>query len=393
MAMDVSKQAYEAVYQLIKKILGSRDEAASYAEDPQGYLAAQGVTDHDLQGLDIAQIAYQACGEADVPARAKQALQEYASGGGGGGGGVPVPPKAPVPGQSPVEHLVQHVNYVTHVSYEGDTHITQQLINQENYDYSTHVDNSSHVRVEGEVHGDVTIDTSSVTATGGGVANTGYGDVYAATGDGAVAGGHVSGVATGDGAVAAGGNVEGQVNTGTFTGVQAGGDVEGAAVGDGNTVLGDVSGNVNLGGQQTVIQDSDLQDVALGGDVTRTEVDIEAEEGSAVAFGEGASASGSDVDNTVTAWDSNVAVGGGDVGQAVDQSTSTSVDIDARDSDLTTQVGDGNTAYDVDIDLNTAPAGGGSAPPSLRDTGYEKAHDDLRAQTSGEHAMDDNPGM
>jgi hypothetical protein len=365
MAIDVSKQAYDAVYQVIQKILGNRDEAASYAEDPKGYLAAQGVTDHDLQGLDIAQIAHQACGELNLPPHVKQAVQDYA-GGGGGGGGYTAPPKAPVPGQSPADHLVQHVNYVTHVTYEGDEYITQQLINQENYDYSTHIDNSSQVNLEGKFYGDVDIDTSSVTATGGGVANTGSGDVFAATGDGAVAGYDVSGVATGDGAVAAGGNIHGPVNTGQFTGVQADGDVTNAAVGDGNTIISDIhDSNLNLGGEQTNVQDSHLENSAVGSGAQNTNVNIHADDGSAVAFGDGAKAEGTRTDNYVNAENSNVNIGDGHTDQHLDQSEYNKVEIDAYQSEVTTQTGSGeHTNTDTDIDVNLGLGGGLVREPS-----------------------------
>jgi hypothetical protein len=213
---DISRAAYDAVYQVVQKILGNHDQAVQYAGDPKGYLAAQGVTDHDQQGSGY-RAGGGACGAGSGSVAGGEAGGAGLRRGGGGGGGYPVPAKNPGAYASPADHLVQHVNYVTHKTYEGDTHITQQLINQENYDYSTNIDNSSQVNLEGKFYGDVDIDTSSVTATDGGVANTGSGDVFAATGDGAVAGKYVEGVATGDGAVAAGGNIHGPVNTGQFS--------------------------------------------------------------------------------------------------------------------------------------------------------------------------------
>jgi hypothetical protein len=307
MAVDIGQQAYQAVYQVIQKILGSREEAAGYAEDPKGYLAAEGVADYDLAGVNLQQVVQQACYDADVPGGIKQTVQQgYGGGGGGGGGGQYSPPPASAgPGQAPADHLIQHINYVTHVTYEGDDYITQQLINQENYDYSTNVN------LEGNFAGDVNLDASSVIASG----------------DGAVAAGRdAEGVATGDGAVAAGRDIEGAVNTGQFTGIQAGGDVSDT--------------NLNIGGEQTNIQNSDITNSAIGGGDVQN-VEINADDGAAVAFGEGAKAEGSRIN--VDAQDSNVQVGDGAANQNLDQSENfeqnVEQNIDAYNSQIAAQTG------------------------------------------------------
>jgi hypothetical protein len=306
MAVDITQQAYQAIYQAIQKILGSREEAAGYAEDPKGYLAAEGIADYDLAGVDLQQVVNHACTDANLPAATKQAIQQSYTG--GGNGQYSPPPASPPPGQPPADYLVQHINHVTHVTYEGDDYITQQLINQENYDYSTNVN------LEGNFAGDVAVDASSVIAQG----------------DGALAaGGDAFGNATGDGAVAAGRDIEGAVNTGNFTGVQAGEDVK--------------DSNVNIGGEQFNVQNSDLTNSAVGGNVQN--VDINADDGAAVAFGEGAQATGERNDTDIDARDSNVNVGDGDTNQNLDQSQEQNIEqhveqnVDAYNAEVLSQVG------------------------------------------------------
>lgn len=311
MAVDISQQAYQAIYQVIQKILGSREEAAGYAEDPQGYLAAEGIADYDLASVDLQQVVNQASNDADLPAATKQAIQQSYTA--GGGGQYTAPPSSPAPGQPPADYLVQHVNHVTQVSYEGDDYITQQLINQENYDYS------SNVNLEGNFAGDVDIDASSVIAQGDGA--------LAADGD-------AFGNATADGAVAAGRDVQGAVNTGEFTGIQSGRDTEDA--------------NVNIGGgDQNVVEDSNLANTAVGGDVNNT--NIHADDGAAVAFGEGAHATGEQTqthtETDIHAQNSNVQTGDGYANQNLDQSQEQDIDqhveqhVDAYNAEVLGQVG------------------------------------------------------
>jgi hypothetical protein len=174
-----------------------------------------------------------------------------------------------VHGHQSVEQVMQHLNYITNVSYQDDHSIT------ENLQTSTTVDQSNHLSFDhaGPISGDITIDNHSANATGdGAVAGSGSGDVNAATGAHSQAvGGNVTGgqLNTGDGAVQQAGGNNGPVNTGTFTGVQAGGNVDNTVVGDHNQTVqagpggggvtnsaigfghGDVnnsSGNLNFGG-------------------------------------------------------------------------------------------------------------------------------------------------
>lgn len=222
MAVD----AFEALKELVEKLLGGdRVLAAQYAEDPDGVLAAQGVTGGDLGEVDLYQLVGECAGKAGVQ------VPGY---GGTPAGQYPVSsPPPPHPGPPSTPEVVQHLNYVTYATFEGDEHITQQLINYQ--DYSTNIDNSTHVDVDGDFHGDVDID--NVNAVGEGAQAAGenlaadggqvidgdnFGVALANSGEGAVQNtGLIEGpVSTGDGNVQAGGNIDGAVNTGQFTGIQ-----------------------------------------------------------------------------------------------------------------------------------------------------------------------------
>ena len=109
------------------------------------------------------QIVADSCSGLDLPESARGAVQSYTSG--GGGGGYPAPPAGPATG---VEQVMQHLNYVTYVAYEGDDIIQQEI---------TNIDQSQNVNVEGEVHGDLTVDSHDINAnaTGDGSAASGTG--------------------------------------------------------------------------------------------------------------------------------------------------------------------------------------------------------------------------
>lgn len=178
MAVDITQQAYQAISELVQKIMGNRDEAAAYAEDPHGYLAAEGFG-YDLSGCDVQQAILQGAGSSGLPATTWQAVQQsYVA---------DQPPYDPGSGQSPAEYLVQHINQVANVTYRDDDYITQQLTNVENYDI-TSIDNS--VNLDGNFAGPVQLDVDNANAVG-------------------------------DGAVAAGDDINAPVNTGENTGILA----------------------------------------------------------------------------------------------------------------------------------------------------------------------------
>jgi hypothetical protein len=311
MAVDV----YASLKELIQQILGDRDAALQFASDPDGTLAAQGITDGDLSQVDMRQLVSDCASEADLPDGARQVLQSYSSGGSAPSHYPVSPPPAGAP--QGTHEVVQHLNYVTYATYEGDETITQQLINYE--DYSTNIDNSVEVDVDGDVHGDFDFENTNVNATGDGAVAAGRDVENAATGDGAqVIDGDNHGLAnTGDGAVQAGGNISAPVNTGEFTGVQSTGPVENTVVGDHNQSA-QVSGNAdastfNFGdGDVTNVGQSTVQDSALatgGGDATNVS-NNDLYEGAALSTGEG-DATGNFEENYeetyVEAYDSNVA--------------------------------------------------------------------------------------
>jgi hypothetical protein len=231
----------ELLQEFIRNLLTDRNFAAQYAGDSRGMLAAQGVTDHDLSAVDMQSVVQAACADPSVSQDARSAVQSGYSGGGApashGGGGF--------------DSVVQHLNYVTYQTYEGDEYITNLIDNS--------VDNS--VDISGNVFGDV--------------------DVNNASGDGSqiIDGDNFGQANTGDGAIQAEGDVTG-ANTGVNTGVISGGDAEGNVVGDNNQtaqVEGSADGTVfNFGdGDVSNTSNNTLEDGSAiatgGGDATTVE--------------------------------------------------------------------------------------------------------------------------
>jgi len=323
MAVDVA----QAIQELIQRILGDRNTALQYSEDPGGTLAAQGITEGDMSDLDMFQVVSDTCGS--VPG-----LQNYgpSSGGGGASGGGPTPPPASSPGHS-VDQVMQHMNYVTYVAYEGDEVITTNIDNSTNIDQSqnTNVD----LDVEGDFTGNVDVDVDShdvnANATGDGSAASGTGPAVVGdenlintgtnlgqqnTGDGAAqaiqvglgrgegGGGIVQ--STGDGSVTAGGNIDGPTNTGEFTGIQS----------DGPTT---VSGGAMSFGE---------------GDANNAQGVTVTEGG---AFAQGGDASGYKSDDDQTNLDLNVEIS----------------NVDAQNSIVQTEQGEGDATQEDLVDLGT----------------------------------------
>lgn len=334
-------QATQAVVDFIVQMVRDPALAFQFAQNGHGTLAAQGITEQDLNDVDMADAINQACGTPGFPADAATALQVYTSGGGGGGNGYQ-PPSSSAP-QTP-DHVVQQLQYVNYVTHEDNTTIQQTIIDQ-----STSID------VDGDFHGDIDVDNAA--ATGDGAVAGGEGDVNAATGDnsqvvddstignnavnspGAVqAGGDIdapvnTGVNTG---VLADGDVQAPIVTGTNTGIVADGDVDDSVVGDHNRVAnvdGENDGVINFGdGDVNNVNDSTLTDSNVGSGTNVTDNDFG--DGSALSTGGNASGHFEDNDTTTTTTNTD---------NSVESNT-----VNAHDSVVTTEQGPGDQHSDAD---------------------------------------------
>lgn len=349
----------DLIQTILAKVLGNPDEARAYAEDPAGYLTAEGLTDHDLTGIDWDGSIETVAAQLDLPMETRQALtsaphetttiSSVATGASGHSSSaapsmaaapapaVSPPPASPPPMQPPLETVQEHINYYTYVTYEGDESIVNNLV-----DNSTSFD----VDVDGDVHGDLDLDidneVTNANALGDGAVAAGDDAQGVATGDGAVAAGRDiedSQVNTGDGAVQADGDIEAPVNTGTNTGIIADdSDIEDTIVGDGNTQVND-STNAVVGDGNQVAQNDGSGDQATGfGSGNVTTLDDVAIDDSAVAFGDGGASNVQD--NDVTQTEQNLQ-------NNVDVDTNVNQEFDDsfnEDSNLVEDVHDSNVA-------------------------------------------------
>ncbi|GIE88293.1 hypothetical protein [Actinoplanes regularis] len=153
MAIDVTA----AISDLISDIFNDREVAHDYASDPSGVLAARGLTDTDLSEVDIPEVT------ARVAAEHGQ-KDPYASDPGYGPGPHEGGPAAAPPtydGEQGVGEVIQHLNYITYVTYEDDRDIIQQIEIDDSVDNS--VDNSVDVSVDGPVSGYLDVDSTPTT--------------------------------------------------------------------------------------------------------------------------------------------------------------------------------------------------------------------------------------
>ena len=322
-----SADVYGAVQEFLAKVFGDPAVAAQVASDPQGALAAYGIT--DFEGLDFRAAVGETYGDYELPYGNKQALQEYATGGQEVAYPQVKPPPAYSGGYQAPGDAVAHVQYATYAAYENDPQVTQEIVNTQqllffdnssvdnsvSIDNSTVVDNTTDVDVDvaGDFNGEVDVDVENTTAVGeGAVANTGDGNQIATDGgeivdvtgnegpvlldsqidgDGNVLGDNQGIVVGGDveeGAVLADGDIDGQVNTGQVQGVQGSGQAQ-VQTGDGVQTGGDVSDSVLGEGNNVAEVDVDTS----GGDA---EAEADAEGGPAgigpVSGGQGGDVNG-----------------------------------------------------------------------------------------------------
>src|SRR5436190_2711526 len=80
------------IVDFIKNLFTHKDLAQKFASDPHGTLAEQGITDHDLSGVDMPNLVGEACQSVDLPADTKSVLQSYSSGSPQPSGGYSPPP-------------------------------------------------------------------------------------------------------------------------------------------------------------------------------------------------------------------------------------------------------------------------------------------------------------
>ena len=337
-----------SVIDLLLDLFRSEEAQQELADDPSAFLAEK-----VPEGLTAEQVLEAMPGvcAALPPEQAESLRTAYglsaagAAAGGGGGPSYDIDPQSgpagppPVdPGGDPVEQVLQQLNYYTNV-----VNTTNQTFEDNDV---TNIDDS-----------DTTVDASvnqNITAFGD-VTQDFDNDVV--SGDGAVAAGDNAQVNTGDGAVQAGDDIEdSNVVTGTVEDSVLADDIDdsiigddnqaiidsnvGAAtfgegdatnvsaqnanVGDGVQVVGSDDTNVNTGeGDLITIDDSTVEESQLGGEgntLVSNDVDIDAQDGSAVAFGSGSEADAQQQNVAIEDNYGQVQVAGDDATQTVDQS-------------------------------------------------------------------------
>ena len=337
------------------------DQLTEFNNNPDGALAEAGFG--DATAIDVSQAMNRL-------AETNQGNQSFTSQGGAanfaGSGVVNLPPPPPAYDSyeasgdgGGLQGAIESINHYTSVVNETDQYYQDNDTTTIN-DQDTSIDNS--VNQEITAFGDVNQDFDN--------------DVV--TGDGNALGGDGSQVNSGDGAVQVGGNVtDATIATGDVGGSVTG-DVSGSVVGDGNeaivgsevgaasfgegdainaenvaqdgsTIIDDTFGDVNANtgdGTQTVIEDSTISESAVGegNTVQSNDVDIDADDGGAVAFGDGSSAEGTDIDSTNVGGTTQIADDDATQQGATDNSVNDS--FDTEDSFNTDQ--SVNDSFDVE---------------------------------------------
>lgn len=351
-----------SVVDLLLDLFRSEEQQAAFADDPSSYLA-----EHAPDGLTAADVLAAMPGVcAALPPEEAAALRSAyglsgSEPGAPGGSSQPLdvtppvdvpPPPAPDPGADPLEQVIQQINY-----YNNVVNLNQQSFEDNDVttidDRDTTVDNSvnQNITAFGDVNQDFDNDVVSgdeaVAAGDNAQVNTGDGAVQAGDDitDSTIATGDVGGSVTGDvyDSVVGDGN---QVIDDSIVGAASFGEgdatnvvAQNANVGDGTQIVGgegDV--NANLGdGDFTQIDDSTLSESVVGdGTVESNDITVDADDGSAVSFGDG-DATGENQDVDIEDNYGTVQVAGDESTQSVatDNSVNDSFNTEVDDADTT----------------------------------------------------------
>ncbi|HET9611262.1 MAG TPA: IniB N-terminal domain-containing protein [Acidimicrobiales bacterium] len=350
-----------SVIDLLLDLFRSEEQQEAFAADPAAFLAEHapdGLTADDVLAAMPGVCAALPPAEA-AALRTAYGLSPSGSSGESGGPapgspGSPPPPPAPDPGSTPLEQVIQQINHYTNVvnhnyqSFEdNDTTIIND--NDEIIDNSVNQNITAFGDVNQEFDNDVVTGDGNALGGDGSVVNSGDGAVQntGIIADSTIATGDVGGSVTGDNydSIVGDGN---QVIDDSIVGAAAFGEgdatnvvAQNANVGDGTQVVGGYGEtNVNTGdGDFTQIENSNLNESVVGdGTVVSNDVDIDADDGAAVAFGDGAQATGSNQDVDIDGNYGTVQVAGdhsnqlGVTDNSVNDSFNTEVDASTNDS-------------------------------------------------------------
>jgi hypothetical protein len=342
------------LYETLLGIFTDEDTQESYQNDPEGYLNQNGFGNVSSQDI-----------QAEMP-RVFEAIQGNTGGATQGGaasfassGNVVLPPPPPPAGGGgggagggEVGDLQEAIETINH--YTSVVNVTEQTIEDNDLttiddrdtavDQSVNQDITAFGDIDQNFDNDVVSGDGAVAAGDGSTVNTGDGAVQAGDdiSDSTIATGNVSGTVTGDvsdSVVGEGNQViqDSEVGAATFgSGDATNVEAANANLGDGN-IIDDTSGDVALNqGDGTQIVDSDLDESVVGsGSVESDDVSITADDGSAVAFGDG--------DANAEEQNVNIEDNVGTVQVAGDQSSQTGL------TDQST-----NENFDADNSFNTA---------------------------------------
>jgi hypothetical protein len=367
-----------SLFDTLLGIFTDDDTNTEFNQNPEGFLNQNGLGNVTSQDI-----------EAEMP-RVLEAIQGNSGGATQGGaasfagsGNVTLPPPpAPSGGdgggyEGGLSGAIESINHYTNVFNETNQSFQDNDV--------TNIDDA-----------DTTVDASvnqNITAFGD-VDQTFDNDVV--SGDGAVAAGDNAQVNTGDGAVQAGDDIEdSNVVTGTVEDSVLADDIDdsiigddnqaiidsnvGAAsfgegdatnvsaqnanVGDGVQVVGSDDTNVNTGeGDLITIDDSTVEESQLGGEgntLVSNDVDIDAQDGSAVAFGSGSEADAQQQNVAIEDNYGQVQVAGDDATQTVDQSYTETItdsynDQSVNDSYNVADSGNVDASDDDGIDVDNS---------------------------------------